>query len=76
MNNYQNICNDLKTLSNDCPNLANLWINYINLKKENYEKSLNKVRDIINMMKTNQNLSDINLEILKNLNILLIIDSL
>ena len=76
MEEYENVNNNLKKLSKKFPNLAKLWINYLDLKKKNFEATLELVKKLIENIESNRNIKDLNQEILKNLNTYWIINNI
>lgn len=54
---FDNVIREIENKLNTHPNLARLWIEYLNVKKYRLETAINEAKNIVQTLETNQDIS-------------------
>ena len=54
---FDNVIREIENKLNTHPNLARLWIEYLNVKKYRLETAINEANNIVQTLETNQDIS-------------------
>ena len=54
---FDNVIREIENKLNTHPNLARLWIEYLNIKKFRLENAINEAKNIVQTLETNQDIS-------------------
>ena len=54
---FDNVIREIENKLNTHPNLARLWIEYLNIKKFRLETAINEAKNIVQTLETNQDIS-------------------
>ena len=54
---FDNVIREIENKLNTHPNLARLWIEYLNVKKYRLETAINEAKNIVQKLETNQDIS-------------------
>lgn len=53
---FDNVIREIENKLNTHPNLARLWIEYLNIKKYRLETAINEAKNIVQTLETNQDI--------------------
>ena len=53
---FDNVIREIENKLNTHPNLARLWIEYLNVKKIRLETAINEAKNIVQTLETNQDI--------------------
>ena len=53
---FYNVIREIENKLNTHPNLARLWIEYLNVKKYRLETAINEAKNIVQTLETNQDI--------------------
>ena len=53
---FDNVIRDIENKLNTHPNIARLWIEYLNIKKNRLETAINEAKNTVQLLETNQDI--------------------
>jgi hypothetical protein len=53
---FDNVIREIENKLNTHPNIARLWIEYLNIKKNRLETAINEAKNTVQLLETNQDI--------------------